>query len=260
MTSLAMLACVPLASSAAPLDSPSEAVVRELAPTGTLRAAINYGNVVLAQKDPANGQPRGISVDLARQLARRLGVPIELKTYDAAGKVFDALQTGAWDVAFLAIDPKRAAEIAFTRPYVIIEGTYVVPSGSALRTMEDFDRSGIRIAVATGSAYDLFLTRALKQAQLVRAPTGPDALEMFVVDKLDAAAGVKQALVQFASSRPQLRVIDGRFMVIEQAMGTPKAREGGARYLATFIEEMKRSGFVAEALQRSGQADAAVAP
>ena len=232
----------------------------ELAPTGKLRAAINFGNPVLAQKDPGSGEPRGVSVDLARELGRRLGVPVALVTYDAAGKVFDALKTGAWDIAFLAIDPARAAEITFTAPYVVIEGTYLVPVDSPLRTIQDVDREGVRVAVGNKSAYDLYLTRTLKRAQLVRAPTSPEAMDVFLKDKLEAAAGVKQPLLQFAKTHPNVRVMDGRFMIIEQAMGTPKGREAGARYLREFIEEMKASGFVARGLEKSGQSGATVAP
>ena len=232
----------------------------DLAPTGKLRAAINFGNPVLAQKDPATGEARGVSVDLARELGRRLGVPVELVTFDAAGKVFDALKTGAWDIAFLAIDPARAVEIVFTAPYVVIEGTYLVPADSPLRTIEDVDRDGVRVAVGNKSAYDLYLTRTMKRAQLVRVPTSPEAIDVFLKDKLEAAAGVKQPLVQFAKTHPNVRVMDGRFMAIEQAMGTPKGREDGARYLRQFVEEMKASGFVAGGLERSGQGDATVAP
>ncbi len=232
----------------------------ELAPTGKLRAAINFGNPVLAQKDQASGEPRGVSVDLARELGRRLGVPVEFVTYDSAGRVFDALKTGAWDIAFLAIDPARATGISFTAPYVIIEGIYIVPEDSPLFTIEDIDREGVRVAVGNKSAYDLYLTRTLKRAQLVRVPTSAEALDAFLKDKLEAAAGVKQPLLQFAQSHPNVRVIDGRFMVIEQAMGTPKGREAGLLYLREFIEEMKASGFVARGLEKSGQGDASVAP
>lgn len=235
-------------------------VVKDLAPTGRLRAAINFGNPVLAQRDPSTGAPRGVSVDLARELGRRLNVPVELVTFDAAGKVFDALGTNAWDVAFLAIEPARAAQIAFTAPYVLIEGTYLVPASSPLRAIEDVDRDGVRIAVGNKSAYDLYLSRTLKRARIVRAPTSPAAIELFMTDRLDAAAGVRQPLVEFARSHPNLRVMDGRFMAIEQAMGTPKGREAGARYLREFVEEMKASGFVAAGLARSGQGDAAIAP
>jgi polar amino acid transport system substrate-binding protein len=254
---LAGFALVAFLGGCATTGAPPEAV-KELAPTGKLRAAINYGNSVLAQRDPATGEPRGVSADLARELARRLDVPIEYVTFDAAGKVFAAVRT--WDVAFLAIDPARAAEIEFTAPYVIIEGGYMVPADSAVRTIADVDRDGVRVAVGRGSAYDLYLTRTLKHATLVRAPTSPAAIELFVKERLEVAANVKQPLVRFAAGNPSVRVLEGRFMVIEQAMGTPKGRPAGARYLREFVEEMKASGFVAAGLQRSGQTDAAVAP
>lgn len=235
-------------------------VLRDLAPHGRIRAAINFGNPVLAQKHPQTAEAQGASVDLARELAHRLGVPLELITFDGAGKVFEALKTSSWDVAFLAIDPVRALEISFTPPYVLIEGTYIVREDSALHSIEDFDRKGVRIAVGRGAAYELFLARSLKEAQLVRAETSAGALELFLDQGLEAAAGVKQPLIAFAKRHPRLRVIDGRFTAIEQAMGTPKGRETGAQYLTRFIEEMKASGFVASALARSGQHEAAVAP
>jgi len=235
-------------------------VVAELAPKGRLRAAINLGNSVLAQPDPAGGPPRGVAAELARELARRLGTGLDYVTFDAAGKVFEALKAGLWDIAFLAVDPVRAAGIDFTAPYVVIEGVYLVPRDSALRTVEDVDRDGVRVAVAEGSAYDLYLTRALKHASLVRRPSGPEALEMFVADRLEAAAGVRQPIAAFAQAHPDTRVIPGRFMAIEQAMGTVKGRAAGVAYLRTFIEELKASGFVAQALKDSGQADASMAP
>lgn len=235
-------------------------VLHDLAPSGQLRAAINFGNTVLAQKDPASGEPRGVSAELARELGRRLGVPVSFVTFLGAGQVFEALKSNAWDVAFLAIDPVRAAGIEFSPPYVEIEGTYMVPAGAKLQKIEDVDRSGIRVAVGNGSAYDLFLTRALKQAQLVRAPTSAAAIELFVSDKLEAVGGVKQPLVAFAASHPAFRVIPGRFMVIDQAVATPKGRLAGARYLHDFVESMKASGFVARALAASGQNEATVAP
>src|SRR5215212_8579695 len=256
-----------LAQSAAPPPGRTEMthtappdVVRDLAPTGKLRAAINFGNTVLAQRDPASGQPQGVSVDLARELGRRLGVPVEIVAFEAAAKVFEALKAGAWDIAFMAIDPARATEIAFTPPYVLIEGGYLVPADSPLQRIEDVDRAGVRIASGKNAAYDLYLSRTLKQAQLVHAPTSPGAIELFLNEKLDAAAGVKQQLLAFAKTYPNVRVLEGRFMAIEQAMGTPKGRVAGTRYLRQFVEEMKVSGFVAEALARSGQGDATVAP
>lgn len=260
MKLLACMAWLPLLGACTTSYIVRADVVKDLAPTGKLRVAINFGNSVLAQKDPASGEPRGVSVDLARELGRRLAVPVELIGYDAAGKVFDALKTGAWDIAFLAIDPARATEIAFTAPYVVIEGTYVVPADSPLRSIGDVDREGVRVAVGNKSAYDLYLTRTLKRAQLIRVPTSPAAIDLFMKDRLEVVAGVKQPLVEFAKGNPALRVMDGRFMAIEQAMGTPRGRETGARYLREFIEEMKASGFVAAGLRRSGQPDATVAP
>ena len=195
-----------------------------------------------------------------RELGQRLGVPVAFVTFDAAGKVFEALARDAWDVAFLAIDPKRATQIEFTSPYVIIEGSYMVPADSSLRVIDDVDRAGVRIAVGSGSAYDLYLTRTIKHAQIVRAPTGNEAIAMFERDGLEVAAGVKSPLLRLAASRPDLRVMEGRFMAIEQAMGVPKGRALAVAYLRTMIEELKASGFIAAALARSGQGDARVAP
>jgi polar amino acid transport system substrate-binding protein len=253
---LAMLVTT-IAAAAQPASSAPPEVIKDLAPTGTLRAAINAGNVVLVQKD-ATGV-RGVTVDLANELARRLGTPIALTVYDAAGKVTDAVKTGEWDVAFLAIEPVRAAVIGFTAPYVIIEGTYMVAADSPLQTIADVDHDGIRIAVAKGSAYDLYLMRTLQHATLVRYPSPPLALEGFVSDKLDAVAGVRQFLAAFAKAHPDMRVMPEHFQEIREAMGTPLGRDAGLQYLKTFVEEMKANGFVAKSLQRAGQADAVIA-
>ena len=230
-------------------------VLKELAPTGKLRASINLGNIVLAQGTPDN--PTGVTPELARELGRRLGVPVSLTAFDAAGKAFEAMKAGKVDIVFLAIEPVRAAEIEFTAPYVIIEGVYMVPKDSPLTTPADVDKPGIRVGVNKASAYDLFLSRTLKNASLVRSE---DGAALFVEQKLDAAGGVKQALQKFAAGRSDVRLMDQRFMEIQQAMGTAKGRLAGAAYLRSFIEEMKASGFVADALKRSGQHDAAVAP
>jgi polar amino acid transport system substrate-binding protein len=253
-------ACFFLLAVSAMAESPSPGIVKDIAPSGRLRAAINFGNPVLAQRDPVTGEPRGVSAELARELAARLGVPVDFVTFETAGKVFEALKSGAWDLAFLAIDPVRAAEIDFTAPYVIIEGTYAVPESSPFQSTAEVDREGVRIAAGRGTAYDLYLTRALKNAELVRAPTSQAGLEMFLADKLNVAAGVRQPLVAFAAEHSGIRVLPDRFMVIEQAMGTPKGRDAGAQYLRSFIEDLKASGFVANALLESGQAEATVAP
>jgi len=249
-----------LLASCATMPPVSPAVRSDLAPTGKLRAAINFGNPVLAMKDLSTGEPRGVSVDLSRELARRLGVPAELVTFNAAGKVVEALKAKEVDVAYVAIDPARAVDISYTAPYVVIEGAYLVPQESPIRANAEVDREGVRVVVGAGSAYDLFLSRELKQAKIVRASTSPAVTDTLVAQKLDVAAGVKQQLEADAKRIPGLRLLDGRFMVINQAMGTPRGREAGARYLREFIEEMKASGFVARALEKSGVDGALVAP
>ena len=241
-------------------QAPPVDVAAALAPGGTLRVAINFGNPVLAQRDAATGAPRGVSAELAAELGRRLELPIRFVTYDSAGRVTDAGREGAWDLCFLAVDPVRAQGILFTAPYVVIEGTYLVPRDSPLRAVEDVDRPGLRVAVGRGSAYDLFLTRALRHAEVVRAPSSPEAVEAFRRDRLDAAAGVKQPLAGYARAHPDTRLIPGRFMVIEQAVGIPQGRDAALPWLRAFVEEMKASGFVARALAESGQSDAEVAP
>jgi polar amino acid transport system substrate-binding protein len=247
---LALVAVVLLTACAAVLPAPTVAA-GQLAPGGTLRAAINYGNPLLATRD-ANGEPRGVSVDLARELARRLGVPLEMVTYTAAGKVVEGIKSDAWDVGFFAIDPVRAADTDFTAPYLIIEGAYLVPEASPIRRNEDVDRAGVRVAAARGSAYDLYLTRALKQATLVHAPTSQAVTDTMLAQKLDVAAGVRQQMQADARRLPGLRLLDGRFMEIRQAMAVPKGRAAGAAYLRNFVEEMKAKGFIAESLRRHG--------
>jgi polar amino acid transport system substrate-binding protein len=241
-----------------PTVSPS--LRSEFAPSGTLRVGVNFGNLVIAQKDPAGGDPRGVGPELARELARRLGVPISYVTYDAAGKMADAGRQGAWDVAFLAVDPARAADFAFSAPYVQIEGTYLVRQDSPLVKLEDFDRKGVRIAAGRGAAYDLYLTKALKNAELVRFDTSQAAIDQFAAQRLDAAAGVKNALAAYAARNAGMRVAETSYLVIGQAACVPKSRENAAKYLRDFIEEAKASGFVANALKRSGIEDATVAP
>lgn len=231
-----------------------------LAPQGTLRAAINLGNPILANRDAA-GQPAGVSVDLARETAARLGVKLELVTFTSAGQVVEALKADKVDIAFVAIDPLRGQDVLYSAPYVIIEGAYLVRKDSPIRHNEDVDRTGHRIAVGKGSAYDLYLSREIRQATLERAPTSPTVVDYFLANKLEVAAGVRQQLEADAGRQPGLRLLDGRFMVINQAMGTPRVRgEAGVAYLRSFVEEMKASGYVAQALLRHKIEGAAVAP
>ncbi len=236
-------------------------VVTAFAPKGTLRASINLGNPILANKDAATGQPVGVSVDLARAFAERLGVEIELVVFDSAGKSVEAVTQQQADVGFFAIDPLRGEGIAFTAAYVLIEGCYLAPSDSPIESNEDVDQPGRRVAVGKGSAYDLYLTRELRHAQIVRVPTSPAVVDAFIAQQLDVAAGVKQQLQADAARVPGVRLLPGRFMVIQQAMGTPRSRgEIAAAFLRQYVEDMKASGFVAEALARHGIQGASVAP
>jgi polar amino acid transport system substrate-binding protein len=254
----ALALALALAGCASAPSTPA-APVAQLAPTGKLRAVINYGNPVLAKKGP-NGEPTGVSVDLAREMGRRLGVPVEFTTVDSARVTSEILRDKKADVGFVAIDPARSADFDQTTPYVIIEGAYMVRSNSALQRNEDVDRAGTRISVGRGSAYDLYLTREVNAATLVRAPTSAVVVDEFMKQNLEVAAGVKQQLEADAKRVSGVRILPGRFMVIEQAVGVPKGRAEGYAWLGRFVEEMKASGFVAEALKRHGIEGAAVAP
>ncbi len=243
------------------LLNPDPATTALLAPAGRLRAAINLGNPILAGTDPATGRARGVSVDLAQALAERLGVPLETMAFPAATKSVDAVNAGVADIGFFAVDPLRAAEIAFTDPYILIEGAYLVRDDSPCRVNEDVDRAGTSVVVGQGSAYDLFLTRELKQAAFVRVPGAQEVVEALLAGRADVAGGIRQVLVEVAARTPGVRVLPGRFMVIRQAMGLARSRGAAAdAALRSFVEEMKATGFVAEAMRRHGVAGATVAP
>ena len=239
------------------MSAPS--INNELAPTGTLRVGINYGNPVLATRDAKNGELHGVAVDLAHELGRRLALPIKLVGFDAAGKMFEAVKSGAWDVAFLAVDPGRANEVEFTAPYIEIEGTYLVPPGSPFHHIEEVDRDGVRVGLSENSAYDLFLTRNIRRAELIRAPRPDAAFDLLMTGKVDVLAGVKQHLIANAAKLPGSRLLPGRFMAIGQALGVPKGRSASAKYLREFIEDVKASGFVARALANAGVSGVSVA-
>jgi polar amino acid transport system substrate-binding protein len=235
-------------------------VIESIAPSGRLRAAINFGNIVLAQRSAA-GEPQGVSVALAKEMAARLGLPLDLVLFDAAGKVFEALvQRSAWDVAFMALDPHRGTQIDFTSPYVMIEGTYLVRDDSPFRSTGDLDAAGLRIAASRGSAYELYLQRNLKHAELVCADSPEASFRLFVDGKLDAMASVRQPLAALAAVHPGLRVLGDAYMRVDQAIGTPKGRGPAHRWLSEFIVDAKASGFVAEALRSTGQSEATIAP
>ena len=230
-------------------------IARDLAPTGVLRASINLGNPVLAQGTP--DAPSGTTVDLAREVARRLDIPVETLCFEAARRSLEALTSGAADLCFLAREPAREAEVAFTAPYVVIEGVYAVPHGSPVTSPADVDREGVRVAVKRGSAYDLFLSRTLRSAEIVR---GDEAVDVFRAASLDVLAGIRQPLAAHVADHPDLRLVEERFMQIRQAVGTtPDRSPATVAFLTDLVEELKASGFVADALRRAGQAPDLVA-
>jgi polar amino acid transport system substrate-binding protein len=245
-TRLAITAALLLMSCATP-----PAPVAELAPTGTLRIAINYGNAVLATRDAQSGELRGVTVDIGRELGRRLELPVELVGYATVAQLMDATKSGAWDVAFLAVDPARTGELAFTAPYMEVEVTYLVAEGSAFQKVLDVDRAGVRIAVQERNAADLFLSKALKDATLVRAGDESAAYRLFTSGAAQALAGNRQRLLAVAQGSSIYRLLDERFTAIPHAAAVPAGREAAARYLRQFIEELKASGFVAKALERA---------
>lgn len=261
VTGAALLAgCGNMTTGSAPPAATTADVVRALAPDGKLRAAINFGNPILANKDAKTGEPVGVSIDLARELGRRLNVLVELVTFNAAGKVVEAVTANEVSIAFVAIDPQRAVSTFYTAPYVVIEGAYLVRNESPVKANDEVDRAGIRVAAAKGSAYDLYLSRELRNAKIVHATTSQTVTDTFLAQNLEVAAGVKQQLQMDAARVSGLRLLPGRFMVINQAMGTPISRAAAGEYLKAFIEEMKASGFVAASLSRHGIQGAEVAP
>ena len=228
--------------------------------TGTLRASINLGNPILARR-AADGRPLGVSIDLAEGFAERLGVGLELVVFETAGQSVEAVEAERADIGFFAIDPKRGVHIAFTAAYLLIEGAYLVRDGSPLRDNEAVDQAGHQVVVGKGSAYDLYLSRELRHAEIVRAASSQAVVDTFMAGTAEVAAGVRQQLQADAARVAGLRLLPGRFMVIRQAMGLPRSRgDEAAAALAAYVEEMKASGFVAEALRRHGVEGASVAP
>jgi polar amino acid transport system substrate-binding protein len=229
----------------------SQSVAKDFAPTGTLRVGLNMSNFLLTRTE-ANGSPAGVAPDLGRELARRLGLPVELVPFPNPGALADAAKGGVWDVAFLGAEPQRANEIDFTAAYVEIEATYLVPPGSSIRSVDDVDREGIRIAVPDRAAYELYLTRNISKAELVREKGADNAFKRFVADKLDALAGLRPRLVTDQASLPGSRILDGRFTAVQQAAGLPKGRSAAAvQYLREFIEDVKASGLVAKTIENN---------
>jgi polar amino acid transport system substrate-binding protein len=238
----------------------SPGVRSELAPSGKLRVGINHGNFLLVTSYSPGSEPRGPAPDLARDLARRLHVPVEFVAFETAGKLADGVKTGAWDVAFLGAEPQRAAEIAFTAAYLEIPATYLVPAGSSIHSIAEVDRQGVRIAVADKSAYELYLSRTIRHATLMRVQGIDASLDLFLSRGLEVLSGLKPRLLKDVEKLPGARVLDGQFTAVQQAIGTPKARQAGAGFLRGFVEDVKASGLVAEAIARHGVKGVSVAP
>ena len=241
--------------------SPASALVTAFARNGTMRASINLGNPILANRDAATGEPVGVSIDLAREFARRLGVGVDLMVFEKAASSVDAVKNEKADIGFFAVDPARSEGLRFTAPYVLIEGSYLVPESSALTDNAQVDAKGHRLSVGSGSAYDLFLTREIQAAEIVRLPGAGPALAALRAGEVDVAAGIRQLLERECARASGVRVLPGRFMVIQQAMGMPASRGAQAQaLLSSFVEEMKASGLVAESLKRHRIEGAIVAP
>ena len=227
-----------------------ERVVAELAPTGTLRAGVNLANFLLVTGHSASGEPEGVSPDLARAIAERLGVGIRYVTYPRPDELAEAADSDAWDIGLIGAEPARAEKIAFTAAYSEIASTYLVPAGSPLRSIEDVDQPGVRIAVYRGSAYDLWLVRNIKHAELVPAQSIDASFELFVNEKLDALAGLRPGLLSSVEKLPGARLIDGKFSAVQQAVGTPRKNTAAAAFLADFVEEAKASGLIARLIEK----------
>ena len=238
----------------------SPAVRRDLASTGTLRAAINYGNFILATRDRATGESRGAAVDLAQDLAQRLSVPLEIVAYDSVAIMGDAAPSGVWDIAFLGSDPKREALMSFTAAYLEIEATYLVPDASSLRTAADVDREGVRVAAPARANYELYLSRNLKHAKLVSTASADAAFDLLTSGQVEAVAGLTQALLDRQPKLPGSRILPGRFMGVQQSIAVPKGRDAGLAYLRSVVEDAKASGLVARAIERTGARGVSVAP
>jgi len=237
-----------------------EQVVKELAPTGKLRAGINMSNFLLVSGKAANGDPQGVSPDMAAEVARRLGVPLQLVPFPSPGQLADAVDDDVWDIGNIGAEPQRAEKIAFTAAYCEIEATYLVPAGSPIQSIDDVDKPGVKISVTGRSAYGLWLENSIKQAELVRTDTLDSSFETFVDQKLDVLAGLKPRLLTDIEKLPGARILDGKFSAVQQAIGTPRKNAAAAKWLADFVEEAKASGLVQRFIEKHNVKGLSVAP
>jgi polar amino acid transport system substrate-binding protein len=228
----------------------SPEVIAELAPTGVLRAGVNLSNFLLVTGKTPSGDPEGVSPDMARAIADKLGVPVTYVTFKSPGELADAAESGVWDIGLIGAEPQRAEKITFTAAYAEIEATYLVPAGSPLQTIADVDRPGVRIAVMGRAAYGLWLERNIRHAELIRSDTLDSAYKQFIADKLEALAGLKPRLLTEVEQLPGSRIIEGRFSAVQQAIGTHKRNAAGAAFLSAFVEEAKASGLVASLIEK----------
>lgn len=238
----------------------SPEVVSQLAPTGALRAGINLANFLLVTGRSAAGEPEGVAPDMARAIAERLGVPVKYAPFPKPGELADAVDDGVWDIGLIGAEPQRAEKIAFTAAYVEIEATYLVPAGSPIRSIAEVDRPGVRVAVTARAAYDLWLERNVRQATLVRSDSLDSAFRQFADEKLDVLAGLRPRLLEDAKALPGCRILEGKFMAVQQAIGTARRNEAAAAFLRGFVEEAKASGFVASLIERHKVRGLSVAP
>ncbi len=237
-----------------------ETIIRQLAPTGTLRAGINLSNFLLVSDRTPDGDPVGVAPDMAAEIARRLGVPVRYVTFPSPGALADAADTDTWDIGLIGAEPQRAEKIAFTSAYVEIEATYLVPAGSPIERLEKVDRAGTCIAVTGRAAYGLWLERNIRNAELVRTDSLDSAYETFVAENLDALAGLRPRLLSDVEKLPGARILDGKFMAVQQAIGTSRANDEAAGFLQDFVDEVKQSGFIADLIARHNIDGLTVAP
>ncbi|MFT7598723.1 MAG: polar amino acid transport system substrate-binding protein [Acidimicrobiales bacterium] len=249
------------ASARSDLPRPSAAAIAALAPTGALRAAINLSNFLLVTGKGDDGNPEGVSPDMAKTLAAQLGVGIELLKFKTPGELADAATEGIWDIGNIGAEPKRAEHIAFTAAYCEIVCTYIVPADSDITSIDQVDQPGRRIASAARAAYDLWLERNITKAELVQVAGLDGSFDAFVEQKLDALAGLLPRLLTDVERVPGARILEGQFTTVQQAIGTPRDRDtAGAEYLADFVEAAKSAGLVADFIESHQVSGLSVAP
>jgi polar amino acid transport system substrate-binding protein len=238
----------------------SDQARKELCPTGTLRAGINLSNFLLVTGRSASGDPEGVAPDMAKAIGAELGVPVKLVPFKSPGELGDQVGKDMWDIGLIGAEPQRAERIAFSAAYVEIEATYMVPPGSPITSIADVDRKGVRIAVSARSAYDLWLVNNIKNATLVQVSGLDAAYEKFMTDKLEVLAGLRPGLLKDVAKAPGLKILDGKFTAVQQAVGTARPNAAGAAFLAAFVEKAKKSGLVASLIEKHKVKGLSVAP